>query len=1255
MKKKTKWIIALMLSSALCMSAGLVGCYSGDGGDDSGSVTPPVVQDELSVLTKEVQITVGEVYTLKTAYSGTQTVSYASSNADVAAVDGNGNVTGKTAGIAFITVSAGEQTEVCKITVSAMEYSVQLGMAETTVVLNSTLDLQAKLLLNGVEYKGEVQWSVDETDETKYTLTANGDKASFVPKQTGDYVITAKSEKAQASCKVKVVSASAVRVDTPTVSIENCDKLTWNAVTGATSYEVMVNYSQWQTVTATEFMISDYVKAELLKDGESIDVFVKANATGNYDFVESSAAKISVKHNYAKNETVEASCTQTGTMVYTCSDCDRTYTDNAYYRPHTYKSGVCEECGAYRTDGIAYVFDDNFIPMPTIEEGKDENSEWRKKYAPYYDLDLLSSETAMNRFLWVQVQANRDDIPEAQRIKCYYAAGVTDPLLTEAYIAGTYNDGKHGELPVKYLKGTFTDNDTIRKVVLAEEIVELRNSVFLWCDSLETVVMPGVQYLTGLEHQEYGANNFNACYNLKELVVPDGFIKEARQFYAQLYIDSTKIGYKCQMELFVLGDGSNPVKVEIQAAEATEEGSIYTENVYYQRKAESAEDIRCETWDLTEDNEVQIRHHLFENKECIYCGAYQDYKVKYAYDSEKDCYYVKDGSKITKANIRILSEYNDGVHGAKPVTYVGTSAFYDNKVLKSVYLPDSVTEIKASAFSLCKNLELVDLGGVTTLGGSTETLGGVNDPQINAFLACNNLSTLVINKNLTVTRQTFVKGSHSDPVGMDIYARYAGGNIQMTENDTLWQAGGERYYFDQDISNCQSWKWNESKTEIYFNESEHALTELGKCSRVGCIGRDESKTASYGYDSEQDCYYVAYNPKLTAATVTVDAVYDDGEHGEKAVTYVSNGAFANNQTLTHVYLPDSVTEIKASAFSLCKNLQFIDLGGVSKLGGKLVSAGDDVNDAQVNAFLACNALRTVVVKGDLTVTRGTFVKGSHNDDYGFDIYSESMNATVNIPSNVNTLWTANSKIYTYDATLSACQSWKWNDDGFNISVNNSQHDIGADGLCSKAGCNGKDERVAANYAYDEENDCYYVTKNPNLTSATVYVADKFNDGIHGEKAVTYIGASAFYDNQTITHVYLPDSVTEIKASAFGLCKNLQFIDLGGVSKLGGKLVSAGDDVNDAQVNAFLACNALRTVVVKGDLKITRQTFVKGSQEGDYGFDIYTEATSATITLYSSDALTASSKIYYYSETAPTTAGNYWHYVNGVVTSWTAQA
>ncbi len=39
--------------------------------------------------------------------------------------------------------------------------------------------------------------------------------------------------------------------------------------------------------------------------------------------------------------------------------------------------------------------------------------------------------------------------------------------------------------------------------------------------------------------------------------------------------------------------------------------------------------------------------------------------------------------------------------------------------------------------------------------------------------------------------------------------------------------------------------------------------------------------------------------------------------------------------------------------------------------------------------------------------------------------------------------------------------------------------------------------------------------------------------------------------------------------------------------------------------------------------------------------------------YSNSNLTSATR-YYYSETTPTEAGNYWHYVDGVPTPWTTE-
>ena len=1117
MKNKTKFLLTFILTVAmlLCSALGLIGCAGGN--------TEPETKIEFSVITKEVNINVGEQFELKYTYKGTETISFTSSNTSVVTVAENGIVFGVAKGVAFISVAVDDCVEVCKINVDDVVYSMRLGMNNTTILLGSDYKFEATLFKNGAETSGQISWAVNADSLEDYTLNVLGNTATFTPKKIGDFVISASSDKATASCFVKVVSENALRADLPTLSIDKCNKIVWNTVLGATSYDIMVNYTQWVNVTETEFDITNYVTTSLLKDGESIDVFVKAKTDGNYDFVDSGISKIIVSHNYAKNETVVASCVKVGTMEYTCNDCGVSYTDNNYYRPHVYESAICTVCNEYQTSGIAYVFDDNYIPLPSYEEGADENSAWRKKYADYYDLDRLSESekgAAINRYLWIQVQSNRDDIPVEEREVCYYAAGVTDNMLEEAYVAGYYDDGTHGRHPVKYLFRTFKDNDTIRKVVLSKETTELRGQAFLWCDSIETIIMPGVTYVTTVPNNEtFIGDNFNSCYQLKELVVADGFVKQSRQFFAQLYTDSKKTGYQQQMEIFVLGDGSKPIKVETQLHEAEFEGSIYTGNVYYQHKPETEADIRCETWDFVDGKVVKIRHHLFENKECIYCGAYQDYNVKYGYDRENDCYYVKDGSKITKSKIKILAEYNDGLNGVKPVKYIGDGAFKENLTLTHIYIPESVDTIKGNAFSLCKNLQYVDMIGVSELGKSAS--------EINAFLACNNLTTLIINKDLKVSHQTFVKGSHSTPLGMNIYARYQGGEIKMHANDTIWLYGGERYVFDVDISNCKSWRWNESKTDIVFNNTNHILDKDGKCTINGCIGYDETLYPIYGYDVNQDCYYVANNPKLTASKIAVASTYNDGEHGEKHVKYIASNAFAGNENLTHVYLPDTVTQIKDSAFSNCKNLVEIDLGGVTKLGR------DENNVAMSNAFLACNSLKVVIINKDLNVTHQTFVKGSWSDniegfELGFSVYAKNSGGTINIPTGVlgndNTIWTNNSKIYIF-SEIDCLNTWKY-DENNNIEISTVKAHSYIDGVCVNCGTI---QTQGVVYTLSDDQTYYSVTGYTG-TDAKVYVRANINN-----IPITTIGVSAFAENQTITHIYLPNSVTVIKASAFQLC------------------------------------------------------------------------------------------------------------------------
>lgn len=115
---------------------------------------------------------------------------------------------------------------------------------------------------------------------------------------------------------------------------------------------------------------------------------------------------------------------------------------------------------------------------------------------------------------------------------------------------------------------------------------------------------------------------------------------------------------------------------------------------------------------------------------------------------------------------------------------------------------------------------------------------------------------------------------------------------------------------------------------------------------------------------------------------------------------------------------------------------------------------------------------------------------------------------------------------------------------------------------------------------------------------------------------------------------IPDNVTSIGESAFRNCSGLTSI------AVPYSVTSIGD-------NAFYGCEGLKSIVIPTtvtsfgylafdncgrDLKI----FYKGTSEPDNL--IYTN-------------WNCGHKVYYYRITAPTTSGNYWHYVNETPTIW----
>ena len=117
-------------------------------------------------------------------------------------------------------------------------------------------------------------------------------------------------------------------------------------------------------------------------------------------------------------------------------------------------------------------------------------------------------------------------------------------------------------------------------------------------------------------------------------------------------------------------------------------------------------------------------------------------------------------------------------------------------------------------------------------------------------------------------------------------------------------------------------------------------------------------------------------------------------------------------------------------------------------------------------------------------------------------------------------------------------------------------------------------------------------------------------------SVEFIGDSAFYYCHSLTSVTIPDSVTTIGSHAFLTCSSLTSVTI-------------PDSVTSIGLQAFDGCDSLRNVYYGG-----------------------TTTEWKNISISSLNDLLKNATRYYYSETEPTTEGDFWHWgESGEVVAW----
>ena len=198
--------------------------------------------------------------------------------------------------------------------------------------------------------------------------------------------------------------------------------------------------------------------------------------------------------------------------------------------------------------------------------------------------------------------------------------------------------------------------------------------------------------------------------------------------------------------------------------------------------------------------------------------------------------------------------------------------------------------------------------------------------------------------------------------------------------------------------------------------------------------------------------------------------------------------------------------------------------------------------------------------------------------------------------------------------------------------------------------------------YTEYNYGKYVGDSENPYSVLIELTNKnFTTYDINEKTKT-IACGVFSGCGKLYSIMIPDSVTSIGSFAFSGCASLTSVTIGNsVTSIGDYAfefcdsltsITIPDSVTSIGSFAFYGCTSLTSITIPDSVISIGSWAFYGCTKltSVYYMGTETEWSRITIDSNGNSAITNATR-YYYSQTKPTDAGNYWHYIDGVSTPW----
>ena len=371
-----------------------------------------------------------------------------------------------------------------------------------------------------------------------------------------------------------------------------------------------------------------------------------------------------------------------------------------------------------------------------------------------------------------------------------------------------------------------------------------------------------------------------------------------------------------------------------------------------------------DAWDALKDN-IGSYNDPLKNATIMYTPQESDFTY-----TENDTGVTITGYTGSTGNIIIPSEL-----GGKPVTAIGEDAFFKNKTITGVKIPEGVESIGKQAFFVCSSLKEVRIPeGVTSIGDSAFAQTNLTEVEIPksvknieqyAFNGCGNLEEVTIPGGVQSTGDNaFAHCSSLKQViisdGVEIIGRSAFDGCRSLTEVTIpksvtsieWGA----------FADCDALK------TVYYGGSQ---TDWGKISISS--ENDPLKNAPNIIFAIQESNGFAYTVTGDEATITgytgsARSLVIPSELGGKPVTAIGEKAFYEYKML-NIYIPKTIKAIGEDAFAgtvISDELRFICYEGTENEWANIaIQKGNRELDPEYNDDAAWFRLYECNLSGDM--------------------------------------------------------------------------------------------------------------------------------------------------------------------------------------------------------------------------------------------------------------------------------------------------